>query len=72
MTLLALWQDFRGAALRVPVRGPEGVTSLPMGRMPGRLPFSGSLLDQPACVLAAFEIMSAADDELQLALGNPA
>lgn len=50
---------------------PDGVVKvLPLGRLPGRLPFAGGRLDQPACVMAAFAIMDEAAVRLRAAFGK--
>ncbi len=63
--LRPLWEAWRGRRLVQHLPAGPRLLSLPMGRTPPLLPFAGSLADQPACTVAAFEWMDATADRVE-------
>ncbi len=60
--LLAAHRARRGTRLVMPMPTPSGrVIPVPVGHLPGDLPYAGGVLEQPACVMASLAIMAAAE-----------
>lgn len=62
--MIELWRQYRGGSLQFQVAAMGGGGAA-HGRMPGHLPDAGGTLDQPAIMLDAFAIMSAAEAAMQ-------
>lgn len=66
LRLLELWRAFRGEPQMALIPGPNGaVLPVETGRTAPLLPFAGGLAEQPACVIAAFRVMTQAADALK-------
>lgn len=63
--LMVSYRYTRGARLTMPFTvGMGKVIPVPVGTIPGVLPFAGGPLDQPACVMASLAIMAGAETAL--------